>query len=785
MTELSEQEVRTRYITPAIQRAGWSPKQIREEVFFTDGRIVVRQQMTMRGQRKRADYVLYYKNDLPIAIIEAKKDIHPIGAGMPQALAYGTALDIPFVYSSNGKGFVEHDRTVTTGTVERDLGLEAFPNPAALWERYRQWKALDAATAEVVLEEYYSEKDGKSPRYYQRVAINRTIEAVAKGQKRLLLVMATGTGKTYTAFQIVWRLWRSKQAKRILYLADRNVLIDQTMVNDFRHFGDKMTKVTKRQVDKSYEIYMALYQGLSGTEEWQDIYKQFSPDFFDLIVVDECHRGSAANDSAWREILDYFKEATHLGMTATPRETKVISNIDYFGEPIYSYSLKQGIEDGFLAPYKVVRIHLNVDDEGWQPAAGQVDKAGALIPERIYGIQDIDRTLVIDERTVLVAERITQLLKAIGRWQKTIVFCRDIDHAERMRKALVNQNPDLAALDPRYVVRITGDNPEGKRELDNFIAPDESYPVIATTSKLMTTGVDAQTCHLIVLDTIINSLTEFKQIIGRGTRIREEYGKRFFTIMDFRDATRLFEDKSFDGEPVQVDDYGQDEIVILRDPPQGGYDPTVPDERSLPLGWADTDDVLRKYYVDSVEVVISNERVQYRGADGKLTTETFQAFSRRNLINAYGSLEGFLNKWNDVERKDAILAELFEQGVLLDELAQAVGLDMDPFDLVCHVAFDQPPLTRQERANNVTKRNYFGQYKATARKVLEAILTQYAENGIEPVEVAADPILSREFLSFAPYCNLGTPMEIARSFGGPQDYLAAVRQLENEIYRAA
>jgi len=791
MTELSEQEARTRFITPAIQQAGWLAKQIREEVHFTDGRIIVRKQMSMRGQRKRVDYLLYYQANLPIAIIEAKKDSLPVGAGMPQALDYGAALDVPFIYSSNGKGFVEHDRTVTDGVVERELALDQFPAPAALWERYRRWKALDAPAEEAVREEYFYEAQSKTPRYYQTIAINRTVEAIVKGQRRILLVMATGTGKTYTAFQIAWRLWRSKQARRILYLADRNVLIDQTMVNDFRFFGEKMTKVTRRTVDKSYEVYMALYQGLSGTEAWQDIYKQFSADFFDLIIVDECHRGSAAADSAWREILEYFADATQIGMTATPKETKDVSNIDYFGDPVYTYSLKQGIEDGFLAPYKVVRVHLNIDDEGWKPGAGLRDKTGKVLPDRVFTVTDFDKTIVIDERTHRVAERITQYLKATDRFHKTIVFCRDIEHAERMRMALVNCNADLAAQDPRYVMRITGDNEEGKRELDNFIAPDERYPVIATTSKLMTTGVDAQTCHLIVLDNIINSMTEFKQIIGRGTRIREEYGKRYFTIMDFRDATRLFKDKAFDGEPVQVEEFDADDPVVPREPttlgePGVDYDPGAPDVRKLPPGWAEGDDaVLRKYYVDNVEVAITSEQVQYRGADGKLVTETFEAFSRRNIVAAYGSLDGFLRKWNAAERKEAIVAELLEQGVLLDELAQAVGVDMDPFDLVCHVAFDQPPLTRRERAAGVTKRNYFGKYKDTARAVLEALLTQYAERGIDPIEEAADPKLSRHLLGYMPYREYGTPIEIARAFGGPQQFLAAVRELEDEIYRAA
>ncbi len=781
--ELSETEVRSRFIRPAIVAARWEDRQIREEVHFTDGRMIVRGQMAMRGQRKYADFLLYHKANLPLAIVEAKKNTLGVGTGMQQALEYAAALDIPFVYSSNGQGFVEHDRTATTGPLERQLAMSEFPTPAELWRRYQRWKKYTPIQEQAVLTDYHYEREGRQPRYYQEVAINRTIEAIARGQKRILLVMATGTGKTFTAFQIVHRLWKAGQKKRILYLADRNILIDQTMTNDFRHFQDVMTKVTNREVDKSYEVYMALYQGLSGTEEDQNIYKHFSPDFFDLIVVDECHRGSAAAESPWRRILEYFGAATQIGLTATPKETKDISNSDYFGEPLYTYSLRQGIEDGFLAPYKVMRVHLDVDVTGYTPETGAVDRFGQTLPDVAFGVSDFDRTLVIDARTQAVARRVTEYLRQTDPYHKTIVFCVDIEHAERARMALVNENAALVAENYKYVMRITGDSPEGKRELDNFIHPEERYPVIATTSKLMTTGVDAQTCHLIVLDTIINSMTEFKQIIGRGTRLREDFGKRFFTILDFRDATRLFEDAAFDGEPVQVEEFGADEPLVLKDPPAGGY--SAGGDGEPPPGWDDETQPVRKYYVDGVEVSVLRERVQYRAADGRLVTESFEVFSRSNLLRAYGSLDKFLRRWNAAERKEAILAELLELGVLLDELMEASGVALDPFDLICHIAYDQPALTRQERAAAVVKRNYFGKYSGVARQVLEGLLEKYAARGIEPVENALDGSQLRTLLQLSPFDQMGTPMEITRAFGGPQHLMAAVRELEKEIYRAA
>ena len=514
--DLSERDICTKYITPAIQKAGWDlEKQIREEVTFTDGKVIVRGKMHARGERKRADYILYYKNNLPLAVVEAKDNKHSVGAGIQQAIGYAETLDIPFVFASNGDGFVFHDRTVYEGDKEYEISMDEFPSPEQLWNKYKKYKNIeDEETEAIITQNYHTDSNGKEPRYYQRIAINRTVEAIAKGQDRVLLVMATGTGKTYTAFQIIWRLWKSNKKKRILFLADRNILVDQAKTQDFAPFGDKITKVTHRKIDKSYEIYVAIYQGLTGNDPDKDVYKKFSRDFFDLVVIDECHRGSAKEDSAWREVLDYFSNATHFGLTATPKETKDVSNIHYFGEPIYTYSLKQGIEDGFLAPYKVIRPLINIDIDGLEIEPGTLDKYGNIVPDREYNLKDYDKELVIEERRKIVARRITEFLKSNSRYDKTIVFCVDIEHANKMRQALINENADMVQENSKYIMQITGDNEEGKRELDNFISLDEKYPVIATTSKLMTTGVDAKTCKLIVLDSNINSMTEFKQIIG-------------------------------------------------------------------------------------------------------------------------------------------------------------------------------------------------------------------------------------------------------------------------------
>lgn len=782
---LTEADIRSKFITPALTgRNGekWDlMTQIREEIYFTKGRVIVRGKTVKRGEAKKADYILSYKPNMPLAVVEAKDNNHAMGAGMQQALDYAEILDVPFAYSSNGDGFLEHDRTVTSGTVTREIPLDGFPTPEELWSRYRQAKGYSAAQEAIATQDYYDDGSRKSPRYYQLVAINRTVEAIARGEDRILLVMATGTGKTYTAFQIIWRLWKSKAKKRILFLVDRNILADQTKTNDFKPFGQAMTKITNRTVDKSFEIYLCLYQAVTGTEEEQNVYKQFSPDFFDLVVVDECHRGSAADDAAWRKVLEYFSSATQIGLTATPKETKDVSNIEYFGEPIYTYSLRQGISDGFLAPYKVVRIGLDKDLDGWRPEDGERDKYGQLIEDREYNDSDFDRSLVLEKRTAIVATKITEFLKSTDRYAKTIVFCENIDHAERMRQALVNANPDLAAANPRYVMRITGDSDEGKAQLDNFIDPESTYPVIACTSRLMSTGVDAQTCKLIVLDRRIASMTEFKQIIGRGTRINEDYGKLFFTIMDFKRATALFADPEFDGDPVQVYEPKADEPVMPTeddaDNPVGndaiGYE-LIECNIGLSDGSGDGERP-RKYVVDSVEVRVATERVQYLDEHGRLITESLKDFSRKTLRRTYDSLDAFLTVWNHAERKQAILEELASKGVFLDELAEQVGRDYDAFDLVCHVAFDAPPLTRRERAERVRKRNVFGQYGDRARAVLEALLQKYAETGIGSVE-------SLEILKVDPFSGFGTPVEIINLFGGKPAYLSALRNLETALY---
>lgn len=754
----------------------------------------------------RADYVLCHKANIPLAVIEAKDNKHAVGAGMAQAINYAQLLDVPFSFSSNGDGFVFRDRTLGSGVLEESLTLEQFPSPAELWQRYCAWKGWSQQVKQIA---EYPYSPSKTPRYYQINAINRTVEAIARGQQRALLVMATGTGKTYTAFQIIWRLWKSGAKKRILFLADRNILIDQTMVNDFRPFKGAMAKLspnakgvervdtstgkhfvedldlavnrTTKLVDKSYEIYLSLYQAVSGTEEEQNIYKQFSPDFFDLIVVDECHRGSADEDSAWREILTYFSSATHIGLTATPKETKEISNSEYFGEPVYTYSLRQGIEDGYLAPYKVIRVDLDKDVFGWRPPAGMTDKHGNLIEDRIYNATDMNRKLVLERRDEVVAGKITQYLKATNRYDKTIVFCEDIDHAARMRQALSNANSDICKDHPRYVVQITGDNSEGKLELDNFIDPEKPLPVIATTSKLMSTGVDAQTCKLIVLDQNIKSMTTFKQIIGRGTRLREDLGKTWFTILDFKRATDNFADPAFDGDPVQIYEPKGDDPVNPPDAPDGppgpGGEPPIGGPHVPPgTGGGSEDDQVKRYVVGGmVTVAVARERVQYLNAQGQLITESLRDYTRINLCKQYDSLDKFLQAWSDADRKAALLEELEGQGVLFDALADEVGKDLDPFDLLLHVAFNMPPLTRRERANRVRKRNVFTQYGPVARKVIEALIDKYADEGVATIE-------SMDVLRVPPITHLGSPVELIRSFGGRDQYLAAVHLLEQEIY---
>ncbi|MEG3900931.1 DEAD/DEAH box helicase family protein [Microcoleus sp. B4-C5] len=784
--DLSEPDICDRYITPALYEAGWKKSQIRREYGFTDGQMIVRGQMAARGARKRADYLLYYPANQPIAVIEAKNNKHSVRAGIQQALAYAKALRVPFVFSSNGDAFLFHDKSGTYAQIEQQLGLNAFPSPEELWQHYKQGKDLQSVNQDLLTSSYFFEIGGKEPRYYQQLAVNRTIEAIARGQRRCLLVMATGAGKTYTVFNIIWRLWKTKVVKRVLFLADRNALVDQTIINDFRPFGEVMTKLDRSLVDNetgeittAYEIYLGLYQAIIGNEERDNLYEKFDRDFFDLVVIDECHRGSAADDSNWRQVLDYFSEAIQVGLTATPKETKYVSNIDYFGKPIFEYSLKQGIEDGFLAPFRRIQVGLDKDLEGWTPEAGEYDDNGQLIEERDYNLLDYDRSITFDKRTQRVAEYVSQFLHDGDPMRKTIVFCEDIDHAQRMREALANVtlNRGLVLKDHRYVMRITGDEKEGKAQIDNFINPKETYPVIATTSKLMTTGIDAQTCHVIVLDRRIESLTEFKQIIGRGTRLRPDYGKNFFTIIDFRNASHRFDDPDWDGPPIQDEDFGKES------PPTGTVASTEAKGNDDGRDVGDNDDrigtdlsVRIKYRVGRQEFEVAKERVSYYNKDGQLTTESLKDYTRRTVSEAYQSLDHFLNKWNEADRKQAIVEELKEHGVILEALEDMVGKDYDLFDLVCHVAFDRPPLTRKERADKVRKRDVFAKYGATACIVLNALLDKYADRGIIAIE-------DTTVLQLDPFAKLGTPMELVRSFGNKQQYKAAIRELESLLYQ--
>jgi len=815
---LTEADIRTKFITPAIEAAGWDKqKQLREEVYFTAGRIIVRGKLVARGKRKFADYLLYAGGKTPIAVVEAKDNTHEVAAGMQQALGYAKALDIPFVFSSNGDAFAFHDRTGTFPKMESELAMDQFPSPEVLKAKYDKWKGLSPAQEAIIDTPYHDDGSGKEPRYYQRIAIDRTIEAIARGQDRILLVMATGTGKTYTAFQIIWRLWKSGTKKRVLFLADRNVLIDQTMVNDFRPFGTAMAKLSaksktiqrddgteakittairgkSRRIETAYEIYLGLYQAITGPEEKQKIYKELSRDFFDLIVIDECHRGSAAEDSAWREILEHFSSATQIGMTATPKETEYVSNIHYFGDPLYTYSLKQGISDGFLAPYKVVKVHIDKDVEGYRPEPGKTDVDGDEVEDRIYNQKDFDRNIIIDDRTKLVAKTITRYLRESGDpYQKTMVFCVDTEHALRMRTALVNENQALVQKDPRYVMRITGNDKAGVEQLDNFIDPESIYPVIVTTSRLLSTGVDAQTCRLIVIDREVGSMTEFKQIIGRGTRIYKDAEKFYFTLIDFRQATNHFADPDFDGDPVQIyepqandpiapPDPGENETH--EDPPDG--DPATggePEEILVqPPGPPGTDppgpEPRVKIRIDGVPVTILLERVEYLDENGKLVTESLRDYSRKTILKEYASLDEFLRSWNSADRKRAILDEMESQGLALDVLREDVNPELDAFDLICHVAYGQPPLTRRERAAKVRKQDIFSKHSEEARTVLQALLDRYADAGQFDIE---DPAVLHQ----KPFNEIGKPLEIARLFGGPEGYKQAIRELEQSLYSAA
>ncbi len=803
--DLSERDICTKLITPAILQAGWKQEQFREEVKLTPGRVVVRGKVAQRvkdpeaqGGPKRSDYVLYAKPNIALATLEAKRNVFPVGHGMQQALTYAEMLDAPFAISSNGDGFLFHDRTGITSPTERELTLEEFPTYDEMWTIYQQWKGLTTPDShQLMAQPYYTDGTGKEPYYYQKVAINRVMEGIAKGDQRMLLVMATGTGKTYTAFQIIWRLWKAKRVKRVLFLADRNILVDQTILQDFAPFGEVMHKIVNREAKKNYEIYMALYQAITGTEDVKQIFREFPADFFDLIVVDECHRGSADEDSAWRIILDYYKRAIQVGLTATPKDKKPETtetgervvhdpefNYKYFGNPIFTYSLKQGIADGFLAPYKVIRVVTDVDALGFTPEKNQTDKTGQLIEQRQFTTPDFDRNLVLTRRTAFVAKRVWEYLSGTDPMAKTIVFCDDQQHAERMRQELVKLIPEAAA-NRRYVVRITSDDTEGKAQLSYFIDNDEPFPVIATTSKLLSTGVDAKTCKLIVLDQTINSMTEFKQIVGRGTRIREDYNKLYFTIMDFKGATRLFLDPDFDGAPVTIYEPGKNDPVVPPDDIDTDPDAVADDEygddgdsRPGPVS-----EPRLKYILDNVNVRPGVERIQYLDADGKLKTESYQVFIKeqikRSLLERFTSLEDFLNRWTKAERKQVIVDELNEIGIDFEVLQNAVpnADQFDVFDLVSHIAWDAKPLTRRERAANVKKRNYFAKYGEQARAVLEALLDKYANHGIVDIEDA-------NILDLPPFNEFGTRTQIRRGiFGGSDEFSKALTELEEAIYQ--
>ena len=805
--ELTEAEIRTRFITPELYRAGWDVSQVREELYFTKGRIIVRGKLVARGEGNKADYVLYIKPNIPIAVIEAKDNNHSVGDGMQQALKYAEALNVPFVFSSNGDGFVFHDATGNAAIREATLPLSKFPSPRELWRRYRVWKNYDDEQEAIVLQDYHDDDNGRTPRYYQINAINAVVEAIARNQNRILLVMATGTGKTYTAFQIIWRLWKAGRKKRILFLADRNILVDQTMVNDFRSFGGTMAKLSKaagtisrkggsadsgsssrkhRTIDTSYEIYLSLYQAITGPEESQKIYRELSREFFDLIVIDECHRGSAAEDSAWHEILEYFSSATQVGLTATPKETEYASNIVYFGEPVFTYSLRQGISDGFLAPYKVVRVHIDRDVEGYHPEIGQTDREGREVEDRQYDVADFDRVLVIDDRTRLVAQKVTRFLKESGdRYQKSIMFCVDQEHAARKRQALINENADLVDENRRYVMRITGGDPEGQAELGNFTDPESRHPVLITTSRLLSTGVDVQTCRLIVLDRMIGSMTEFKQIIGRGTRIHEDTRKFYFTIIDFRGATRLFADPEFDGDPVQIYEPGEDDPI---DPPdniegteenggeddtQGGGTLTDP-----PIDIPDPPERKSKIYIDGVEVAIVAERVKYLDGSGNLITESLRDYTRKTLRRQFASLDDFLRCWNEADRKQTVIEEIEAQGFPVESVARELNRDLDPFDLICDVAFDTKPLTRRDRAKKVRGHEVFEKHRGKAKAVLDALLDKYADEGM----LNLDDV---KVLKIPPLSELGTPVELIRAFEDKAGFQRAVHEIQNVLYEEA
>ena len=765
---MSEEDIKLQYITPAIT-SKWERGKITMETQVTDGKINLKGNFVFREKPKRADYILYLNANNPIAIIEAKDNKHSISHGLQQAMTYAQMLDLPFAYSSNGDGFAEHD--FLTGK-ERQFALDEFPTEAELIARFKQESGMIPAQEAVIEQPYYSSQNTYPPRYYQRIAINRTVDAIARGQNRLLLVMATGTGKTYTAFQIVYRMLQSGLKRKILYLADRNILVDQSIQQDFAPLEKVIHKINVAKDDKStitsHEVYFSLYQQLVGDDDKEHFSELFTPDFFDLIIVDECHRGSAKEESRWRRILEYFNSATQIGMTATPKETKYISNLSYFGEPIYMYSLKEGIEDGFLAPFKVINIMTDIG-EGWRPRKGQRDIYGNEIEDRIYTNSDYDYNIIIEDRIQQVASEITRYLKSTDRMAKTIVFCATEDAAERMRQALVNLNSDMVKENPDYVVRITGNDDYGKEKLDYFISVSAPYPVIATTSKLLSTGADCKMTKLIVLDEIIGSMTEFKQIIGRGTRLREKEGKTHFVVMDFRNVSRLFADPDWDG-PIEINENFQPQKKI----PYGEIEVPPSVVRETPTSYGIPKPVVGR---DGCKVEIIHKTVSVYDTNGKLLRqESIVDYTKENIRGEYASLDNFISKWSKEEKKEKIREMLLERGIDLELIKADQNMaDVDDFDFICHVAFDKKPLTRKERANNVKKRDFLSKYSGAAREVLEALLDKYINTGIYEIE-------KTEILKLDPFLKLGKPAKIAGYFGGKAGYMQVVKELEEAIY---
>lgn len=766
--DMTEEDIKLQYITPAVT-SKWERKKITMETQITDGKINLKGNLAVREKGKRADYLLYLSPNNPIAVIEAKDNKHQISEGLQQAMDYAKMLDLPFAYSSNGDGFAEHD--FLTGA-ERQFGMDEFPTEAELWERFKQESGFTPAQEQVMNQPYYSSQSTYPPRYYQRIAINRTVDAIARGQKRLLLVMATGTGKTYTAFQIVYRLLKSETVHKVLYLADRNMLVDQSIEQDFAPLQKTIHKINVKNDNPntitSYEVYFSLYQQLVGDDDKEHFRELFQPDFFDLIIVDECHRGSAKEESRWRRVLEYFSNAIQIGMTATPKETKYISNLSYFGEPVYAYSLKEGIDDGFLAPFKVINITTNIG-EGWRPQKGQLDIYGNEIPDRIYTNSDYDYSIIIKDRIREVAQEITRYLKSTDRMARTIVFCATEDAALRMRDMLADLNQDMVKKNSDYVVRITGSDEIGKGKIKQFSSVTQKYPVIATTSKLLSTGADCKMTKLIVLDEMIGSMTEFKQIIGRGTRLREKEGKTHFAVMDFRNVTRLFADPDWDG-PLEIDEeFGATKGKELppKEIPDGN--PPAPDSHEkLPTPIVDE---------KGCKVRIIQKTVSIYDTDGKLLRqESIVDYTKENILGKYASLDNFIRQWSAEEKKEAIRDLLRQRGIDLEQVKEQQGMaDVDDFDFICHVAFDKKPLTRRERANNVKKRDFLSKYSGAAREVLEALLDKYMNTGIYEIE-------KTEVLKLDPFVKMGRPAKIASYFGGKDGYLKAVKELENEIY---